>query len=812
MKRTIVFVCFISGLFTQVRAQQSDLLKSMQRQKAMADAIKKNSPPQKKPAQNGLPAGYDNSWKVSVSMTRTMESQTDLTSKGATCKQTQKSQLRLVVQASFSSNKVISMLHDDDFQMFTDVDQNLKPYMQPFKGSYTAQFNSTGSNTNCGDNDHSEFSGSSTIDPSTVYFSFDFDRKSKNGNYTIAAPQDYSANGNGKMTSCTKGQGCHTVDASEGAKAMFKLLFGTCSPFAAANYKISKDQNTMALLESSPTNGELASIGATKYGYDITYSQSKTINNPIVDNFTGTSTTTYTSTLHITITNQDPPGFEAILDPMDASAYKDFVPEGPKLDGSTDHGNMLSFRVRIFDKKNGGTDVTEGHPFTVTYTLDKVSQYKGICMNYPRQNADDKPDLRWDKLAKNESHLASSTDLTLVSNKREGKDLVAYVTAYDYAAYGILKAHVHLDDDDLDLDAHLKEKPDESFATIPVDENQNKIADKWEKDINIYGKIFNPDFDEDELPKDQRRNGDGYTLFEEYRGFKVKDNILPGGTHEVFKDGHLRMDPNYKDLFINDNDGMFQTYYSPYNPSKLCWHYIDRDEMIFNARGTDPENRWVNFNKVSEHFYANQYALIMEDKPNETGGDNTIGLTVDVADVKAAGSNGDPVPFPALVNFCASIHEFLFGTLQKTSVGFEQPVKNTVIIDVYSGRILRISKYFKSDKQQGIFTLLITGTVNHEIGHAIGITHHRSAASGAETPQTMEEGVTDCCMRYLSATELNHGFVVDRAPRYCTKNEVWYLVQQMPADQLQPGKAVPLSKTPYPSNNCFGQIDVKSDP
>jgi hypothetical protein len=270
---------------------------------------------------------------------------------------------------------------------------------------------------------------------------------------------------------------------------------------------------------------------------------------------------------------------------------------------------------------------------------------------------------------------------------------------------------------------------------------------------------------------------------------------MANGSHEVFTDGHLRMDPDYKDIFINDGDGLFKTYYEPYNPSGLCWHYIDKTEMIFNADGKDPQNRWTNFNKVPDHFYANQYALIMDDKPAEQGG----------------GLLGEQLNYNKVKTYNGPDDGYLYHTEQETGFGFDQPIKNTIIIDVYTGEIRKQAGYFKSDKQQGTYLLLITGVINHEIGHALGITHHR-LAGGEENDSSKVIGVTNCSMRYMSNTETKNLFLVFRPPYYCHKSDTWQQINNVPADELPPGQAVPLNKTTQPSNNCYGQIDVKSDP
>ncbi len=789
-----IFLSFLSCITHTVSAQQSNSLQQyLQNAKARADAIKKSNPNPNKKQQPGLPPGYDNSWKITVTLIRTVNGTTDLSPK-IKCEETKKGSLTYTLHADLSSDKVIASLNGDDIQIRTDYDDKFRPYAHPFKGSYNIDASGSSTTTTCDGSTNSQISGGSTIDPAGVVVSFAYNKKSKEGDFSVELPSDYEIHGSGKMISRSKNSPSVTIDMSDGAKAQISMLTAMCGAFASWNHPLTKDASVQQAMTNSPVNGGQASIGETKYGYEVSYSETKTVSD-VPANYTGTNYLTYTTSVHILITNQNPPTLEAILEPDDATAFQNFIPEGPKVDGSTTHGNMLSFHIRIIDKKNSGKDVTASHPFTVTYSLDKVSTYKGICMNYPKDGADEKPDLRWDTLVKAESHVASYTDNTITSKTREGDQAIAFVTSYDYASYGILKARVHLDDDDLDLEAHLKNKPDEPFVTIPVDDNHNKIADKWEKDVGTYPKTSDADFDEDEMPKKQKRNGDGYTLFEEYRGFKVKDNIIAGGSHEDFKNGHVRMDPGYKDIFINDVDGLFKRYYSPYNPSNLCWHYIEKDEMIFNASGKDPQNRWVNFNKVPDHFYANQYALIMADKPAEQGG----------------GVLGEQLNYNKVKNYDYPGDGYLYNTEQETGFGFEQPVKNTVIIDVYTGEIARQAKFFNTDQQQGAYDIMITGVINHEIGHALGITHHR-LESGEENDSSKVIGVTGCSMRYLSPAEMSHRFLVFRAPYYCHKEDTWKEVVQTPANNAEPGKAVPLQTATHPSNNCFGQIDVKSDP
>jgi len=61
-----------------------------------------------------------------------------------------------------------------------------------------------------------------------------------------------------------------------------------------------------------------------------------------------------------------------------------------------------------------------------------------------------------------------------------------------------------------------------------------------------------------------------------------------------------------------------------------------------------------------------------------------------------------------------------------------------------------------NQRQMG-YRLLMTDTVLHEIGHAIGIRHHREETGGA----------TDCAMRYLADTEYEMPGIPLPQTRYC---------------------------------------------
>ena len=52
--------------------------------------------------------------------------------------------------------------------------------------------------------------------------------------------------------------------------------------------------------------------------------------------------------------------------------------------------------------------------------------------------------------------------------------------------------------------------------------NNDRVADGWEKEKNVYGKNLPADWDGAEEPKGQKAAGDGISLYEKYRGFEFE--------------------------------------------------------------------------------------------------------------------------------------------------------------------------------------------------------------------------------------------------------------------------------------------------
>jgi len=533
----------------------------------------------------------------------------------------------------------------------------------------------------------------------------------------------------------------------------------------------------------------------------------------------GTTTTQHTRTVTVSISPDEGPKYEAFIEPVDLlTNYEKFIPLGPAISeddipegynytsNNMHWGNSLTFEVTVYAK---GTENEYDGKSQVAWSLADVSKYPGTCNNYPpRGEEDTKPDLRFVSDLNTDNHLISCADDKAVSNMDKQTHMIV-VTSFDYAAWGKLQADITLDNGTV-LQAKLKEK-DTYAVIIPKDEDMNKISDQWEIDMRIEGK--DPVWDDDRMPASQRRNGDGYTLFEEYRGFKALDHTLRDASRIQQKYQHFRSDPNHKDVFIYDENELFKIYYAAENPAQLNWHIIKPEQMVFTNEGFDPANRWVNFHKTDYHF-GRQYAMHLVKRDQAPGSNSVVGAGISSPEIEMFNNDSEP---SMLLGWYIRLAEKLDGTPVNGNAcqadPFESPLKCFYTIEIYQGTIESLCRRVNANAQQGIFQKLMQSTVIHEVGHGIGITHHwkRGLANDSLVEVETMRGVLDCAMRYTSRAENRRPDQLYRdQTKYCKDGQTYEEI--IFVQQLENYDPTQIQRQTFPAHNCFGQIDVKTDP
>ncbi len=391
---------------------------------------------------------------------------------------------------------------------------------------------------------------------------------------------------------------------------------------------ITDDYHTSIGFSASPENNGKISFDGKKF--TITYSFSKTEESSYHTTEGGGVPYKYTTTGQGTVElTPIGTGLEAFIEPVEGveSFKKEWLPQGSDVEQDTKVGNQAKFWVYIQDPKKPGASLTSRIK-EVRYSFENVSRLPGFAMNFPSENANTKADLQL--------HLpdqAPNPDvekITQVVPKTAAPNFHVMITSFDYGAYGSLKATVILDDG-----TTLTAKDPASgraFFTIPYRTNaDSRIADAWKEQQNANDLADMADEeDEDEL-EGSKYKGDGYTLYEEYRGF-------------IENKKHIRTDAHKKDLMVCDK--VKDTEVAPWQGRSqmgidmlasltgFITHSKFRDEeygrkLNVNVYST-PEldtlglppfkyDKCLNFNSLKEIHDHDQLGLLMLASPKELG-------------------------------------------------------------------------------------------------------------------------------------------------------------------------------------------------
>ncbi|MFT3935246.1 MAG: hypothetical protein QM726_16590 [Chitinophagaceae bacterium] len=536
-------------------------------------------------------------------------------------------------------------------------------------------------------------------------------------------------------------------------------------------------------------------VTKTKSGYRINYHKETRDNN-------GARVVTEDLTAYI---GQPEELYEAIITPYNFD-YNNWLPTGPKVDASDDTKGDVSVQFYVDVHKKGDPSYKYPGMVKINWNLANVTNYPGFCNNYPKFTGtgfDTSPDLVFNPDMKQSTAFAngSVTNDYVSSGQCNASQAVAKIKCMDYAAWGKLSAVVTLEDG-TPLNAVSSIEPNKNYVTLPLDKDENKLADKWEDDNNPGKHPLS--WDEDDEPKEQRENGDGYTLWEEYRGFAA---ITPPTTDVEEKTIYVRTDTKHKDAFICDLDGLFKKYYEPYNPAQVTWHYLSKDKAQLIFIGQDKlhkKHRWVNFNTPDDMLYAHQYAMVlMKDDGTAPLDPNAAGITFSQ---KEYSDNYD-----ADAKVDAKISDK--AVYDNPQAGF---IETRIYFGMIKGRFTPAVKngIFKWDLNN-LLEHIIGNNVRHEIGHYLGITHHDSGPRKDEFGNLRDalntDGVADCLMRYDNPAEHNDvNYWTKDFSKYCRRGDSGFWWEYNPAFKDDGSKII---LKPYTCNdNCFEQITVKSKP
>jgi hypothetical protein len=387
------------------------------------------------------------------------------------------------------------------------------------------------------DHSNSKSKGSISLDLANTQVSFNYNKESKQGQLNLSAAY-FNPRGSASV---------HYVsneypggDISSAYIPLLKIMGTTYGNLGAYTYDVMEQ----AYKNMTPDqiqqyhngmdmggNGGICTVSQTKKGYEISYINTAT-SAKVDDGWTGTNTYTVSTQVHVSI-GEKPTSLEAVIEPLDLDAYHKWLPEGPDPKDEKTTGNNISFTVYTKDKTKPDQKITANIK-SVIYTLTNVSREPGYSMNYPSVKPNTKADLQL--LAINEKPDPEVEKLNLKLNADKGRDV--NVACFDYGAYGRITALVTLTDGTVLV--AKGDKGQKNYATIPYcTHDDSKVADYWKELHKATGLKDDDDSETDDNLENNTYKGDGFSLYEEYRGF-------------IEKKIHIRTDPHKKDVMICD--------------------------------------------------------------------------------------------------------------------------------------------------------------------------------------------------------------------------------------------------------------------
>ena len=232
------------------------------------------------------------------------------------------------------------------------------------------------------------------------------------------------------------------------------------------------------------------------------------------------------------LTPADREELEVIVDP---DRYEEWLPEGGDGEDEDSIGNGMFVHAKL-QAKDGSVPQQKAVRFT--FELVDTSRNPGVCGNRP-QAADVDYDLRFDKDINRNLEVTGRWSQTAQTPKGEYTSAGATICSYDYGGYCQLKVKAILTDGS-EVVGHLKGDKSQTDIRIPKRASDSKIGDAWKEKEGVKG--LNDGEDSDKTPQLDGHDGDGLSLFEEYRGFMQEGQFF-------------RAKPKLKELFIVDKIG-----------------------------------------------------------------------------------------------------------------------------------------------------------------------------------------------------------------------------------------------------------------
>lgn len=227
-------------------------------------------------------------------------------------------------------------------------------------------------------------------------------------------------------------------------------------------------------------------------------------------------------------------------EPAKETPYPEWLPRGAATPETP--GGRLKVTARL-QSRDGRTVQARVKQFR--FELRDASREPGVAMNWPspkgsRPAAPEQvpPDPEFDLRFDGRTGAIDAKKQVQRVPPRDGPDgkpaAEAGVECFDFGAWADLVVVAELADG-REITGHLEKEPEKVVIPLPKRTGESHVADAWKKQ-NVHAR---DDADDEKEPAGEPGfDGDGLTLYEEYRGFMVKGE-------------HTRAEPGTKTLFVH---------------------------------------------------------------------------------------------------------------------------------------------------------------------------------------------------------------------------------------------------------------------
>lgn len=386
------------------------------------------------------------------------------------------------------------------------------------------------------------------------------------------------------------------------------------------------------------------------------------------------------------------PPLELILAMKD---HPRWLPEGPMPGAPPGSPGNTATLTATLRRKDGGP--LQRGALNIRFQLPRSSSEPGVCLNFPLDAVADPQDFDLRFVEGGDAKPVGAGGQAAETPLGDWRQATVTLGAFDWGAYGNVTAIAYVPDYG-DVLATVEGAGTNSLP-MPKRSAGSNIGDAWKEQFGVADR---PDLDDTEKSPGNANDGDGFTLYEEYRG------LIARGQHSR-RDADARLDPKKKNLVVLlAKRGRAATYGSGpaaqvFNLQPIGPHLapaLAGGRMLANAIGEThvvpawqdeaPASRRMNLNSAYGH-HKPQHGVLLYALNSGVAGDVGIAAPIERRDKTPGKTDFVAVDFAAIATGNAA------QAAANAAGGIRTP-------------------YTLADE--------LANTVAHELAHACGVAHH----------------------------------------------------------------------------------------